>query len=86
MDYAFAVADVIVSRAGGYHLGTLSGWQTVILVPSPNVAEDHQTKNAGAFRTVGAILIPDSEAVERLVEEAISLVGNHSRKKCFRKT
>ena len=83
MDYAFAVADVIVSRAGA---GTISELclvgKPVILVPSPNVAEDHQTKNALALsERSAAILIPDSEAVERLVEEAISLVGNHSRKK-----
>ena len=47
MDYAYSAADIIVSRAGA---GTISELcltaRPVILVPSPNVAEDHQTKNA----------------------------------------
>ena len=50
MDYAYAAADIIVSRAGA---GTISELclvgKPVILVPSPNVAEDHQTKNAEAL-------------------------------------
>ena len=50
MDYAYAAADIIVSRAGA---GTISELclvgKPVILVPSPNVAEDHQTKNARAL-------------------------------------
>ena len=50
MDYAYAAADIIVSRAGA---GTISELclvgKPVILVPSPNVAEDHQTRNAMAL-------------------------------------
>lgn len=78
MEYAFAAADVIVSRAGA---GTISELclvgKPVILVPSPNVAEDHQTRNALAltYRNA-AIMVKDKEAVKRLVDEAINLVAN----------
>ncbi len=63
MDYAFASADVIVSRAGA---GTISELclvgKPVILVPSPNVAEDHQTRNAMALSEKdAAVLLPDHQ-------------------------
>jgi UDP-N-acetylglucosamine--N-acetylmuramyl-(pentapeptide) pyrophosphoryl-undecaprenol N-acetylglucosamine transferase len=82
MDYAFAAADVIVSRAGA---GTISELclvgKPVILVPSPNVAEDHQTRNAEALSGNGAaILIPDSQAELILLDEAIRLADDSSRK------
>jgi UDP-N-acetylglucosamine--N-acetylmuramyl-(pentapeptide) pyrophosphoryl-undecaprenol N-acetylglucosamine transferase len=78
MDYAFAAADIIISRAGA---GTISELclvgKPVILVPSPNVAEDHQTKNALALSTKNsALLVKDSDAVEKLVNEAIKLVSD----------
>jgi len=78
MDLAFAAADIIVSRAGA---GTISELclvgKPVILIPSPNVAEDHQTKNAQALSgRNAAILIPDNEAVEKLVDVAVGLVGD----------
>ena len=82
MDYAFAAADIIVSRAGA---GTISELclvgKPVILVPSPNVAEDHQTRNALAltYRNA-AIMLKDNEAVKRLVGEAITLVSNSEEK------
>jgi UDP-N-acetylglucosamine--N-acetylmuramyl-(pentapeptide) pyrophosphoryl-undecaprenol N-acetylglucosamine transferase len=78
MDYAFAAADVIISRAGA---GTISELclvgKPVILVPSPNVAEDHQTKNALAltYRNA-AIMISDRDALSRLVDEAIRLISD----------
>jgi UDP-N-acetylglucosamine--N-acetylmuramyl-(pentapeptide) pyrophosphoryl-undecaprenol N-acetylglucosamine transferase len=78
MDYAFAAADVIISRAGA---GTISELclvgKPVILVPSPNVAEDHQTRNALAlsYRNA-AVVIKDSEAVKHLVDAAIRLVSD----------
>jgi UDP-N-acetylglucosamine--N-acetylmuramyl-(pentapeptide) pyrophosphoryl-undecaprenol N-acetylglucosamine transferase len=83
MDYAFAAADVIVSRAGA---GTISELclvgKPVILVPSPNVAEDHQTRNALSLSEKGAaILVKDAEAVNRLVDEALKLADDESRKK-----
>ncbi len=78
MDYAFAVADVIISRAGA---GTISELclvgKPVILVPSPNVAEDHQTKNALALsERNAAILVPDTQALNKIVEEAVALVSD----------
>jgi UDP-N-acetylglucosamine--N-acetylmuramyl-(pentapeptide) pyrophosphoryl-undecaprenol N-acetylglucosamine transferase len=81
MDYAYSAADVIISRAGA---GTISELclvgKPVILVPSPNVAEDHQTKNAQAlYRKNAAILITDDEAPGKLVPEVLSLVGDDQR-------
>ncbi len=78
MDLAYSAADLIVSRAGA---GTISELcligKPVILVPSPNVAEDHQTKNAKALADENAaILIPDSEIDEKLLPEAFKLVNN----------
>jgi UDP-N-acetylglucosamine--N-acetylmuramyl-(pentapeptide) pyrophosphoryl-undecaprenol N-acetylglucosamine transferase len=85
MDLAFAAADVIISRAGA---GTISELclvgKPVILVPSPNVAEDHQTRNAMALSEKNAaMLLPDSEVSKRLVDEALLLAGDDSRKKMF---
>jgi UDP-N-acetylglucosamine--N-acetylmuramyl-(pentapeptide) pyrophosphoryl-undecaprenol N-acetylglucosamine transferase len=82
MDYAYAAADIIVSRAGA---GTISELclvgKPVILVPSPNVAEDHQTKNARALaERDAALLISDAEAVKSLVDEAIKLVSDKKRR------
>ncbi|MEE4116354.1 MAG: undecaprenyldiphospho-muramoylpentapeptide beta-N-acetylglucosaminyltransferase [Marinilabiliaceae bacterium] len=81
MDYAYAAADVIISRAGA---GTISelciAARPVILVPSPNVAEDHQTKNALALTSGNAaITISDKRAAEELVDEMISLVEDKDK-------
>lgn len=81
MDYAYAAADVIVSRAGA---GTISELclvgKPVILVPSPNVAEDHQTKNARALSDKeAAILITDSQAETLLVDEAVKLIKDNTK-------
>jgi UDP-N-acetylglucosamine--N-acetylmuramyl-(pentapeptide) pyrophosphoryl-undecaprenol N-acetylglucosamine transferase len=82
MDLAYAVADVIVSRAGA---GTISELclvgKPVILVPSPNVAEDHQTKNAMALvNKNAAILVKDAEAFTQLIPTAFDLVkDSHGR-------
>jgi UDP-N-acetylglucosamine--N-acetylmuramyl-(pentapeptide) pyrophosphoryl-undecaprenol N-acetylglucosamine transferase len=83
MDFAFAAADVIITRAGA---GTISELclvgKPVILVPSPNVAEDHQTKNAIALsERNAAILLPDNQALNRLVAEAVALVSDDGKKK-----
>lgn len=77
MDYAFAAADIIVSRAGA---GTISELclvgKPVILVPSPNVAEDHQTKNAMALVDKdAAILLKDKDAETQLVATALEYLG-----------
>jgi UDP-N-acetylglucosamine--N-acetylmuramyl-(pentapeptide) pyrophosphoryl-undecaprenol N-acetylglucosamine transferase len=82
MDYAYAAADIIVSRAGA---GTISELclvgKPVILIPSPNVAEDHQTRNAMAVSDrEAAVLITDDQAVKTLVNEAINLISNKTRR------
>jgi UDP-N-acetylglucosamine--N-acetylmuramyl-(pentapeptide) pyrophosphoryl-undecaprenol N-acetylglucosamine transferase len=82
MDYAYAVADIIISRAGA---GTISELclvgKPVILVPSPNVAEDHQTKNAKALSDRhAAVFIADNNAAKTLVDEAIKLMSDKSKR------
>jgi UDP-N-acetylglucosamine--N-acetylmuramyl-(pentapeptide) pyrophosphoryl-undecaprenol N-acetylglucosamine transferase len=83
MDMAFAAADIIVSRAGACTISELClVGKPVILVPSPNVAEDHQSKNAMALSLRdAAILIPDEKAEKTLVNEAIKLVSDIQKKK-----
>jgi UDP-N-acetylglucosamine--N-acetylmuramyl-(pentapeptide) pyrophosphoryl-undecaprenol N-acetylglucosamine transferase len=78
MDLAYALADVIISRAGAISVSELClVKKPVILVPSPNVAEDHQTKNAMALVSKhAAILIKDNAAKEELVPAAIALLKN----------
>ena len=76
MDLAYAVADIVVSRAGASSISELCAVQApCILVPSPNVAEDHQTKNAMALSgRNAAIMIRDSEAASELVNKTLSLI------------
>ena len=68
MDLAYAAADIIVSRAGAMSISELClVKKPVIFVPSPNVSEDHQTKNAMALvKHQAAVLVPDIEAREKL--------------------
>ncbi|MFB5946153.1 undecaprenyldiphospho-muramoylpentapeptide beta-N-acetylglucosaminyltransferase [Albibacterium profundi] len=78
MDYAYAAADVIVSRAGA---GTISELcvvgKPVVLVPSPNVAEDHQTVNAKSLVNRGAaLMVSDSRAEEELFDQVIDLISD----------
>lgn len=82
MDLAYAAADVIISRAGA---GTISELalvgKPVILVPSPNVAEDHQTHNAMALVNRGAaLLVRDTDAREQLITAALELVADSARR------
>jgi UDP-N-acetylglucosamine--N-acetylmuramyl-(pentapeptide) pyrophosphoryl-undecaprenol N-acetylglucosamine transferase len=78
MDYAYAIADIVVSRAGAISISELElVKKPVILVPSPNVAEDHQTKNARSLvEAHAAIMIKDSEAGEKLVDTMLSLLND----------
>ena len=81
MDLAYSLADVVISRAGA---GTISELCIVgapsILVPSPNVSEDHQTFNAMSLVEKGAaVLVKDSEAVEQLISVAVELVNNKGK-------
>ncbi len=82
MAMAYAAADVIVSRSGAISISelTLVG-KPCILVPSPNVSEDHQTKNAMALvNQKAAILVKDNEAENIIVEKAIDLIQNKTLK------
>jgi len=87
MDLAYAAADVVISRAGASSISELCNThKPCILVPSPNVAEDHQTKNAMALvNKEAAILIKDLEAKERLIEEVIDLIIDDERQKKLEK-
>jgi UDP-N-acetylglucosamine--N-acetylmuramyl-(pentapeptide) pyrophosphoryl-undecaprenol N-acetylglucosamine transferase len=78
MDIAYAAADVIISRAGALSISELCiVGKPVILVPSPNVAEDHQTKNAMALvNKDAAILVSDKNARTELVDTALKLLRN----------
>lgn len=81
MDLAYAAADIVISRAGASSISELCNiGMPSILVPSPNVAEDHQTKNAMALvNKNAALLVKDSEAHHQLVETAIGLLGNNAQ-------
>ena len=76
MDYAYAAADVVVSRSGANTVSELClVGKPTIFVPSPNVAEDHQTKNARALADKGAaLMVTDADAVERVVPAAVELL------------
>lgn len=81
MDYAYEAATVVVSRSGACSVSELClvGKPTVF-VPSPNVAEDHQTHNAMALVSKGAAeIVKDSEAVERGFAVVEALVGDSAR-------
>jgi UDP-N-acetylglucosamine--N-acetylmuramyl-(pentapeptide) pyrophosphoryl-undecaprenol N-acetylglucosamine transferase len=82
MDLAYAAADIIISRAGA---GTISELALVgkpaVLVPSPNVAEDHQTHNARALADrQAAIMVKDADADRDLIETTLALVNDLSMK------
>ena len=81
MDLAYAAADVVIARAGALSISELClTKKPSILVPSPNVAEDHQTKNAMALVSENAaVLVKDAQAKETLVSEALKLIYDESR-------
>lgn len=82
MDLAYAVADVVISRAGAGTISELclSGIASV-LVPSPNVAEDHQTKNAMSLvNNNAALLVKDVEAKGKLIKVALELIDDEVKK------
>ena len=76
MDYAYSAADLIISRAGASSISELCLLKKpVILVPSPNVAEDHQTKNALALANKdAAIMVADKDAEQQLVTRALEVI------------
>jgi UDP-N-acetylglucosamine--N-acetylmuramyl-(pentapeptide) pyrophosphoryl-undecaprenol N-acetylglucosamine transferase len=83
MDLAYAAADVIISRAGAGTIAELCVVKKpVILVPSPNVAEDHQTKNALALvEKNAALFIADRDAEAKLVDKALELLKDKELQK-----
>lgn len=85
MDYAYAAADVVVSRSGA---GTVSELCLVakpaVFVPSPNVAEDHQTKNARALEAKGAaVVVPDAESRTEAMRRAQELLDDPARREAM---
>lgn len=83
MDYAYASADVIISRAGAIAVSELCLiGKPIILVPSPNVAEDHQTKNAMALvEKNAAILVKDVDSRTSLVPTMLELLEKKEKRK-----
>ncbi len=82
MDLAYAISDVVISRAGAGTISELAvTGKASILVPSPNVAEDHQTRNAMSLvNRNAALLVKDHECDIKLVPLAISLAGDPERR------
>ncbi|UII23242.1 undecaprenyldiphospho-muramoylpentapeptide beta-N-acetylglucosaminyltransferase [Fulvivirga ligni] len=83
MDLAYAAADLVVSRAGALSISELClVGKPVILVPSANVAEDHQTKNAMALVVKdAAVMVKDSEAENNMIPEALNLLADNDKQK-----
>ena len=81
MDEAFAAADIVISRAGASTISELCiAAKACIFVPSPNVAEDHQTKNAQALVAKNAaLMIRDDEVIEKLWPEVLKLLLDKAR-------
>lgn len=80
MDLAYACSDVIISRSGASSISEIcAAHKAAVFVPSPNVAEDHQTHNAMALvRKGAALIVKDSEAVEKLLDTALALVNDRA--------
>ncbi len=87
MDLAYAAADVVISRSGASTVSELCAMRkATIFVPSPNVAEDHQTHNAMALvRKDAALLVKDSDAVDELLSTALALLQSPDRIKQLEK-
>ncbi|MGN0202702.1 MAG: undecaprenyldiphospho-muramoylpentapeptide beta-N-acetylglucosaminyltransferase [Candidatus Cryptobacteroides sp.] len=81
MDLAYAAADVVVSRSGASSVSELcAAHKATIFIPSPNVAEDHQTHNAMALvKKDAALIVKDSEAVEKMMPAALELLKDPER-------
>lgn len=83
MDLAYSIADLVISRAGASSISELCLLgKAVILVPSPNVAEDHQTQNALALiKKEAAIMIKDIDSKAQLIDKALELINNEAELK-----
>jgi len=82
MDLAYLVADIVISRAGALSISELClVKKPVIFVPSPNVAEDHQTKNAKALvEKDAALMVEDRFAIKELASTALKLLADNDKK------
>ena len=78
MHCAYDIADIVISRAGAISISELELMKKpVILIPSPNVAEDHQTKNAKSLLEAdAAVMVRDAEASEKLVDTMLGLLSD----------
>jgi len=87
MEYAYAAADIVVSRAGAMAVAELCVVQKpVLFVPYPFAAEDHQTANAKQLADrEAALVVKDSETKEKLVEILIDLANDHTRQEVLKK-
>ena len=81
MDLAYAMADVVISRSGASSVSEIcAAHKAAVFVPSPNVAEDHQTHNAMALvRKGAALIVKDAEAKEKLLPTALELLSDPER-------
>ena len=81
MDLAYAAADIVISRSGASAVSELcAAHKAVIFVPSPNVAEDHQTHNAMALvNKYAGMIVRDAEAEEKLLKTACGLLEEPER-------
>ena len=81
MDLAYAMADLVISRAGASSISELCLLgKATILVPSPNVAEDHQTHNAMALvNKQAAVLVKDVDAEKELISKALQLIFDETQ-------
>lgn len=87
MDLAYALADVVISRSGASSVSEIcAAGKAAVFVPSPNVAEDHQTHNAMALvRRDAALLVKDADAPETLMQTALGLLGDAARRDTLKK-
>ncbi len=87
MDMAYAVADVVIARAGALSIAELElTGKATILIPSPNVAEDHQTKNAQALvERNAALLLKDNQAVQELGGQTLALLADGEKRRVLEK-
>lgn len=83
MDYLYQVSDVIVSRAGALSISELCiVAKPCILVPSPNVAEDHQTKNANVLVNAGAaVCVADKDTKDKLEGAIFEVLKDETKQK-----
>lgn len=81
MDLAYAMADLVISRSGASSVSEICATgKAAVFVPSPNVAEDHQTHNAMALASKGAaVIVKDAEAGEKLLTTAMELIHDPER-------